>query len=194
MVGQQRARTQSNPAPSHGCSNASPNPGQPGSWYCVYTQPRKESLAAENLEIQSYQCFLPTITKTVRHARKSTRIKAALFPRYLFVHVDIGVRAWRPIRSTIGVTELVLQNERPKPVPNGVVERLLAAVNDDGHVDFRDDIEVGQDVRLLSGPFFNLVGTLQRMDDRGRVEVLLTILGGERSVFANKTALQRVAA
>ena len=121
-----------------------------GSWYCVYTRPKQETLAVANLENQDYRCFLPTISKTIRHARRSTRVKAALFPRYLFLHADLGVQAWRPIRSTIGVTDLVLENDRPKPVPDGVVESLLAAVNDQGCLDFRDGIQVGEKVRMLS--------------------------------------------
>lgn len=92
------------------------------------------------------------------------------------------------------MVDLVQQDDRPLAVPKGVVERLLAAVNVDGFIDFRDDLEVGDQVRLLSVPFFNLVGRLQHLDAQGRVKVLLSILGGERVVSADRTALQRVTA
>lgn len=161
-------------------------------WYCVQTQTNKEAYAAKNLEAQSYRHFLPTFVRTIRHARKTSQVRRALFPGYLFVSVDIESQRWHPIMHTFGVRSLIMQNERPKPVPIGVVEALLSATNDDGHVDFRDDIKVGQDVRMISGPFFNLVGRLERLDDRGRVAVLLNILGGERLVAADQTALQPV--
>ncbi len=159
-------------------------------WYCVQTQPKKEMFAAKNLELQSYRHLLPTVVKTIRHARKVTRVRQALFPNYLFVSLDVHVQRWWPIKSTYGVRHLIMENDRPKPVPSGVVEELIAATNEEGHVDLRDNVKIGQNVRLMSGPFFNLVGRLERLDDRGRVAVLLSILGGERLVVADKTALQ----
>lgn len=177
------------------CSTADDGPSRrpcDQRWLCVKTQPRKELYAAENLKLQSYRCFLPTLMKTVRHARKVTKVKSALFPTYLFVEVDLDVQRWRPIRSTFGVSDLIMEGDRPKLVPFGVVEALENATNDDGHVDFRHDVKIGQEVRLLSGPFFNLVGRLESLDDRGRVAVLLDILGGQRRVFAERTALQPV--
>lgn len=86
-----------------------------------------------------------------------------------------------------------MQNERPKPVPLGVVENLFEAISEDGHVDFRHEAKVGQQVRLLSGPFSNLIGRLERLDEKGRVAVLLEILGGERIVTADKTSLLPIA-
>lgn len=163
-------------------------------WVCVQTQARKEVFAAQNLQLQGYRSFLPAITKSVRHARRVKTIKAAFFPRYLFVSLDLDVQRWRPIRSTFGVSSLIMEKDRPKPVPSGVVEALIEATNDIGSLDFRNDVKVGQTVRLLSGPFANLVGRLERLDDRGRVAVLLEILGGERLVVTDKTTLQPIIA
>ena len=163
-------------------------------WLCVQSRPRKESFAAANLRAQSYHCFLPTVSKVVRHARKVQTIRVPLFPRYMFVRLDLSVEPWRPIISTLGVSALVRGLDRPKPVPVGVVEALLAARNAKGLIDFRHEVKVGDRVRIMSGPFFNLVGQLERLDDRGRVEVLISILGGERSVVTDRTALQPVPA
>ena len=158
-------------------------------WYCVHTQPRKEILAAENLRQQSYHCFLPTFQRTIRHARKVSKAKAAFFPRYLFVRLDLDVDGWRPIRSTFGVSGLIMEGDRPKPVPSGIVETLYEAADISGFVDLREDVVVGRNVRLLSGPFANLVGELKELDERGRVAILLNVLGGERVVYADGAAL-----
>ncbi len=163
-------------------------------WLCVQSHPRKEMFAAANLRAQSYRCFLPTVSKVIRHARKAKTIRAPLFPRYMFVSIDLSVEPWSPIVSTLGVSAIVRGRDRPKPVPVGVVETLLAARDAQGLTDFRHEVQVGQQVRIMSGPFFNLVGQLERMDHKGRVEVLLRILGGERSVVTDHTALQPVPA
>ena len=194
MLSHQRHLVSADPAWGNPKGGEPIGPEESERWFCVYTQPKREFVALKNLEAQSYCCFLPAFLKTVRHARRTRKARIALFPRYLFVQIDVAEQAWTPIRSTVGVTDLVLRNDRPQPVPDGIVTTLRAAVNVDGHVDFRDEIEVGQNVRLLSGPFFNLVGRLQHMDDRGRAKVLLDILGGQRLVHAEKTALLRVAA
>jgi transcriptional antiterminator RfaH len=110
----------------------------------------------------------------------------------MFVSVDLSVEPWTPIINTMGVSSMVKGRDRPLPVPAGVVETLLAARDDRGLTDFRHEVQVGEQVRILSGPFFNLVGRLERLDDKGRVEVLLSILGGERSVMTDRAALQPV--
>ena len=161
-------------------------------WFCVHTAPRKELVAASNLSLQGYRSFMPTVIKEVRHARKVTTVRAAFFPRYMFVIIATKTQRWRPINGTIGVSSLVTENDRPKPVPAGVVESLIKATNDLGALDFRDEVQIGQQVRLLDGPFANLVGSLARMDHNGRVAVLLEIMGGERLVATERTALQPV--
>lgn len=163
-------------------------------WICVHSQPNKELFAAANLRAQSYQCFLPTVSKIVRHARKAKAVKAPLFPRYMFVDIDLSVEPWRPIVSTFGVSAVITERDRPKVVPVGVVEALIEATDAKGLADFRHEVQVGQDVRIMSGPFYDLVGRLERLDERGRVEVLLDILGGQRTVVTDSVALQPVAA
>jgi transcriptional antiterminator RfaH len=167
-------------------------PNEESRWICVRALPKKEFLAVQNLKIQSYRPFLPIVSKTIRHARKTTTVKAPLFPGYLFVRMNLSVEQWRPITGTLGVSQLIMQDGRPKPVPRGVVESLLQAMDEHGCTDFRQKVSVGDEVRLLSGPFFNFVGRLERMGPRGRVAVLLDVLGGQRLVQADKAALQPV--
>lgn len=40
-------------------------------------------------------------------------------------------------------------------------------------------LKEGQSVKVTAGPFAELVGQLERLDDNGRVRVLLEILGGK---------------
>lgn len=161
-------------------------------WLCIHTAPRKELVASSNLSLQGYRNFVPTVIKKVRHARKVTKVRSAFFPRYIFAILATETQGWRPINGTIGVNSLVMESGRPKFVPEGVVEALINATNGQGVVDFRDEIEIGQQVRLLDGPFAEFVGELARLDHRGRVAVLLQVMGGERLVFAEKAALQPV--
>ena len=159
-------------------------------WICVQTQAHKEMLAADNLRRQDYQCFVPSVFRQVRHARRVHTMLKPFFPRYVFAVLDLVRQPWRPVLHTIGVSSVIMGSERPKVVPEGIVEALIGATDSAGSLDFRDGLRVGQKVRLLTGPFADFVGRLERLDDKGRVAVLLDVMGGERRLWAERAAMQ----
>jgi len=134
--------------------------GGDGRWYAVHTQPHRELRATIQLENQSFRVFLPRRLKTVRHARNLNR------------------QAWRCVNGTFGVTSLVMQGDMPHPAPRGVVEAMLASVDAAGLLCLEENLKVGSHVRLAAGPFADKLGILERLDDSGRVRVLLEIMGG----------------
>ncbi len=148
-------------------------------WYVVHTQPHRESRAQAHLTAQGFRAFLPRHRKTVRHARKLKTVSAPLFPCYLFVVLDLGRDRWRSVNGTFGVLRLVAGDESPIPVPAGVVASMVAKCGSDGHLNLGRSLEVGDRVRVLSGPFADLIGELTRIDGAERVRVLLRLLGSE---------------
>ena len=147
-------------------------------WYAVRTLPQRELYAAKNLTNQDYRVFLPLHLKTRRHARKVETVSAPLFPRYLFTIIDRSKDRWRSINGTFGVERLLMCAGEPQAVPHGLVESLILAAEDDGTVRFDYDLHEGQSVKVVAGPFAELIGRLEHLDDKGRVSVLLELLGG----------------
>ena len=94
-------------------------------WYAVHSQPFAENRAAGQLSDQGFRIYMPRRRRTVRHARKLRTVEAPLFPRYLFVALDLNRDQWRKVNSTFGVSRLVMRGEQPQPVPLGVVEALI---------------------------------------------------------------------
>ena len=158
-------------------------------WYLVVAQPHNEVRALTNLDRQGFEAFLPVYRTTVRHARKIRTVKAPLFPRYLFCRFDVLRDPWSRVRSSFGVSCLLMSGERPLAVPHGVVEGLQDSVDGEGLVRLDDGLQVGRRVRLMEGPFVNLVGVLHRLDDHGRVSVLLDIMGSTIPVRLHRRAL-----
>ena len=74
---------------------------------------------------------------------------------------------------------MLMQGGEPQPVPQGVVESLINVADAEGNIRFDLHLEEGQAIRVLAGPFAEFVGKLERLDENGRVRVLLEILGGE---------------
>ena len=154
--------------------------GRPGSrWYVVQTHPHGERRAQEHLQRQSFEAYLPRYAKRRKHARKVDIVQAPLFPRYLFVAVDLDVQRWLSIRSTIGVSRLVSHGDTPAAVPDGLVEGLMARHGDDGliRLDQPFGLRIGDRVRVRGGAFEDSLGLFENIRDDGRVTILLDLLG-----------------
>ena len=158
-------------------------------WFCVQTLPRKEPTALVNLHRQGFRTFMPRLLKTVRHARKTRTVRAPLFPGYLFTPLDLDRDQWRRINGSFGVASLVMEGDRPRLVPVGIVESLQALVGDGDLVDLGVCLAVGGPVRILAGPFADQLGQLSGLDDHGRARVLLEIMGAERTVTIESRSL-----
>jgi transcription antitermination factor NusG len=146
-------------------------------WYVVHTQPRREFYAKVQLEGQGFRVFLPKRLRAIRHARTIANVEAAFFPRYLFVELDLTRHPWRRVNGTFGVASLVMRADLPHPMPRGIVEMMASSVNSDGFLRFEQDLMIGAKVRLAAGPFAEQLAILDRLDESGRVRVLLEILG-----------------
>ena len=163
-------------------------------WYAVYTRAKSESLAQEHLRRQGYEVYLPSHMKRRRHARRSDFVRVPLFPRYLFVAIDRLQQRWSPIRSTVGVYDLVRRGDLPAEVPEGLVEELQAREHDGGfdHDAQIQKIKLGDSVRIAAGPFADLVGRFYGVASEERVFVLLDLLGRSVKAQLPSTAIDPV--
>jgi len=160
-------------------------------WFVVHTRANEEQRALGHLQRQGFTAYLPQCRRWRRHARRRELVRRPLFPRYLFVALDLESARWRPILSTVGVAGLVQHGERPTPVPEGVVEELRAC-EAAGEFDVTHSaarLRLGDVVRITSGPFADLIGKFSGMADRERVFVLLDLLGRHAKTAVPATAV-----
>jgi transcription elongation factor/antiterminator RfaH len=157
-------------------------------WYLVHTLPRSEFRARMHLEAQGFRTYFPQVSKTVRHARQLKAVRAPLFSRYVFIILNLGRDRWLSVKSTFGVSSLFTCDTRPVPVPSGAVEALIDHP-DQANLALCDGLRTGQQVRILSGPFADFVGTLERLDENGRVRVLLQMMGTAVPVATDRSRL-----
>src|SRR5438105_14046990 len=97
------------------------NKGIVARWYVVQTQVNGEAKAAQNLLRQGYEVYLPRYLKRRRHARKTDFTAKPLFPRYMFVAIDMATQRWRSVQSTFGVSRLVTNGYDPAMLPEGLL-------------------------------------------------------------------------
>jgi len=148
-------------------------------WYVVQTQVNGEVKAAQNLLRQGYEIYLPRYLKRRRHARKVDFAAKPLFPRYMFVAIDLATQRWRSIQATFGVARLVTNGDDPAAIPEGVVRALRAREDDKGFIrlDNKPAFAPGDKVRVLAGAFMDSAGLFNGLADHDRVSILLDMLG-----------------
>jgi len=165
------------------------NHGRP-QWYVVQTQANAENKAVAHLMRQGFATYLPRYLKRRRHARRVDVVAAPLFPRYLFVEVDMALQRWRSIYSTVGVSRLVCNGEFPAPVPEKVMTLLRSRENASGLIQLEQPkFKPGDKVRVLEGAFYDCLGIYGGMSDRERVEILLDLLGRKVRVSLDAEAI-----
>lgn len=147
-------------------------------WYVAHTHPRAEATAAAHLRRQGFNAYLPRYLKRRRHARRVDTVAAPLFPRYLFVQVDMGTQRWRAIQSTVGVAHLICNGEAPAVLHDHIIEALKQR-EDAGliRLDQRSRFRSGDKVRVLDGAFADALGLFEEVADNDRVTILLDLLG-----------------
>lgn len=160
-------------------------------WYVVQTHPHAESKACFHLERQGYVTYLPRYLKMRRHARRVETVQGALFPRYLFVAIDLATQRWHCISSTVGVTRLLCVGEEPAQVPPDVIQKLREREDESGLIRLPADprFRAGDKVRLLDGAFADCIGLFEGMKDIQRVSVLLDLLGRKVRVLLEAGSL-----
>jgi transcriptional antiterminator RfaH len=143
-------------------------------WYLCYTKPRQEKLALQHLQNQAYEAYLPLVQ--VEKIRQGVRglVEEALFPRYLFVQLDeAGSQSWGPIRSTVGVSQLVKFGHRFAEVSQDLVQWVQENAKTNK---IEEQFKSGDLVRITEGPFRGFDAIFKTYDGEKRAVLLLNLL------------------
>lgn len=161
-------------------------------WYVVNTYAGHENRVKENLEKRietmgiSDNLFRILVAEEIDIEIKNGKTKEVmrnLYPGYLFVEMNMTDEAWYVVRNTPGVTGFIGSSgggAKPFPVEQEEIENILKRI---GHKDakVRVDFQIGDTVKILSGPFMGMEGVVEAMNDQARVATVLTILFGRET-------------
>ena len=153
-------------------------------WYAIHTKPRQESLAAENLRHQAFEIYLPKIKQPRRQRLKWKDTIEPLFPRYLFIRLELGSDNIAPIRSTRGVSRLVSFSGLPATVPDPFIDALRQLTDPDTELLPTEEtlFEAGKTVTIVDGPLQGLEAIFKAHDGEQRSIILLDILGKTQQI------------
>jgi len=157
-------------------------------WFAVYTKSRKEALAEVHLQRQGYEVYFPRLQQTRRYRGRWREMIEPLFPRYLFVHLAHGIDNFTPIRSTLGVTDLVRFGSEVKTVPDALID-AIKAWEDQGMIIDNLKWKHGEEVEIIEGSFAGLKGLYEAESSEERVIILLKLLGRDNKVRVARDAV-----
>jgi transcriptional antiterminator RfaH len=145
-------------------------------WHVVHTHKGKERYVELNLNRVGLDTLLPLVHRG--NPGPTAREIAPLFPQYLFVYFD-AMMSWRKVSFTSGVDAIVSFGGVPATVEESVIEALRRRPEAGCDLAAHDDVACGDSVHLVSGPFKDLSGVIERhIPSRQRVLVLLEYLSG----------------
>ena len=164
------------------------------SWYLIYTKPRQECIAQENLGQQGYSCYLPMIKRFARRRGKIYPVIEPLFPRYMFICLNNTTDDWSPIRSTVGVSTLVRFGQFPAVVPDELVDYLMSRDNEECvQVLQIRKYRKGDAIRISQGYLEGYEGIFIASTGLERVLVLMRVLGRQTEIGLDARFIERVA-
>lgn len=164
-------------------------------WYLIMTKHHKDACAEEQLSRQQYTVYRPLIKKEKKVKNKVIKIKESLFPRYLFIQLDMGVDDFSRVRSTKGVLNIVRFGNSFTEVPDEIIRLLRKGeiINKKSSKDLRC-FKSGDKIIIKEGPFLGLEALFDRYKQGGdRVIVLFNMLNKMTSLDLSINEVKSIA-
>ena len=143
-------------------------------WYAAYTCTNHERRVAQQLDEREVENFLPLYRSVRRWKDRRKELQLALFPSYVFVHMDVRDRL--RVLQLPGVVSFVTFGGTPAPLLDGEIETLRRGSACPSQIAPHPYLKVGRRVRVASGPFAGTEGILVRRRDSCRVVVSIDLL------------------
>lgn len=160
-------------------------------WYVVHTYSGYENKVKVNLEQrvksmgmqdQIFQVLIPTEKVLEAKAGKRKYVQKKVFPGYVVVEMLLNNESWQAVRNTPGVTRFVGSGGTPVPLKEIEINNILKQMGK-GEKEPKLDIEVGESIRIVVGPFTGYAGKVKEIDhEKSKLKVFLSIFGRETSV------------
>ena len=159
-------------------------------WYVVHTYSGHENKVKVNIEKMvenrnMQNLILEVVVPTedvieVKDGQRKIKTKK-MFPGYVIIKMIVTNESWYLVRNTQGVTGFVGHGSEPIPLTDEEVARMGIE-----KVFIELDVEIGDTVRVINGPFESFMGTVE---DINREKQVLTV---KVSMFGRDTPVELV--
>ena len=162
-------------------------------WYVVHTysgyenkvlESLKQKVQSMGLENEIFDVIIPEKEEVEKKDGVEKVIKRKIFPGYVLVNMIVNAKTWYDVRNTDGVTGFVGSGTKPIPLTEDEYENILREMGVEKTKVVHDiDVEVGETVKICSGPFENFAAKVVSVDDeKGKIKALVDMFGRETNV------------
>lgn len=170
-------------------------------WYVIHTYSGYENKVQANLmrrvesmgmEDKIFRVLVPIEEEIDFKDGKKKIIKKKVFPGYVLVEMTMSDDSWYVVRNTPGVTGFVGSGNKPIPLDHEEVKAILKQMGFD-EARPRIAFDVGDVVRVVSGPFQNFDGQIDEVNiERGKLRVVISMFGRETPVELDFDQVEKV--
>jgi len=167
----------------------------PGDWYVIHSYSGYENKVKANLETRTrsmhmedriFEVAIPMEDVVEFKGGKKVTTPKKVFPGYILVRMYLDDDSWYAVRNTPGVTGFVGSGIKPTPLARREIERFLGVQEEEEKKKaprFKPAWEIGENVRVVTGPFADFNGVIEDMNiDQQKVTVLVNIFGRDTPV------------
>jgi len=142
------------------------------------------------------------IRKSKDGKTKKVAVERNFFPGYIIMQIDLESNGEIPhfITSVPGVIGFLNADTKdktilPKPMRESEINRLLGKVEDTDQYEVKHDIKfiIGEQVKVLDGPFNGFLGTVEEVfDEKKKLNVMVKIFGRNAPVELNYGQVEKL--
>ena len=156
-------------------------------WFIAQIKPYSYDLAIRNLERQGFETFGPKMKITIKERNIFINKDVFVFPGYMFIGVDQLNSNWTKINSTYGILKLLGFNNKASEISHDLILALKNRYEENIEQTIKGNLKKGDTIKFNSGPFVDLIASIENVDAKNRIWFVLEVMGANRKVKLQQT-------
>jgi transcriptional antiterminator NusG len=171
-------------------------------WYVVHAYSGHEEKVRANLlkrvesmdmHDQIFDVLVPTEEVMEIKDGQRRKVSKRIFPGYILVNMVMSDESWYVVRNTPGVTSFVGSGNKPVPLQEHEIRGIQKQVKAEAPTKVNVEYEVGENVRVIDGPFTDFHGKVTEINvEKGKLTVLVNMFGRETPVELDLLQVERL--
>lgn len=176
-----------------------------GEWYVVHTYSGYENkikvdltkrVESMNMQDKIFDIIIPEEQEVEYKGGKKKVTTKRVFPGYVIVNMIMSEDSWYVVHHTPGVTGFVGSGTKPIPLQEEEIDKILehmGQASEKGKKPRIINLEVGENIRVNSGPFENFEGVVtELLLERGKIRVNISMFGRETPVELDYEQINKI--